>query len=131
MSKGDEDLGAQYTLYRWHIQDPVRFTRSFRFEIEHTGCISADETETGKVDGHVEREDDIATVAFWYQLGQPERFTKLPPYEERMLPNLDKIIDGKTMIGMVRNSPGKVELKSGYDWTDDGQILFTPSTGNA
>ena len=131
MSKGEEDLGAQYTLYRWHIQDPVRFTRSFRFEIEHTGWISADETETGKVDGHVEREDDIATVAFWYQSGKPERFTELPSYEERKLPNLDKIIEGKTMIGMVRHSPGKVELQNGYDWTGDGQILFTPSTGNA
>ena len=46
MSKGEEDLGAKYTLYRWHIQDPVRFTRSFRFEIEHTGWITGDETVT-------------------------------------------------------------------------------------
>lgn len=78
MSKGEEDLGAQYTLYRWHILDPVGFTKSFRFEIEHTGWMSADETSTGEVDGHVEREDDVATVAFWYQLGQPKRFTQLP-----------------------------------------------------
>jgi len=131
MSKGEEDLGAQYTLYRWHIKDPVRFTRSFRFEIEHTGWMSSDETSTGEVDGHVEREDDMATVAFWYQLGQPRRFTELPSYEERMLPNLDKIIEGKDMIGSVRHSPGKVELQSGYDWTGDGQILFIPSTGKA
>ena len=36
--------------------------------MEHTGWMSADETETGKVDGHVPREDDIATAAFWYQV---------------------------------------------------------------
>ena len=40
--------------------------------IEHTGWITGDETESGKIEGHVEREDDIATVAFWYQIGQPE-----------------------------------------------------------
>jgi hypothetical protein len=131
MSKGEEDLGAKYTLYRWHVKDPVRFTKSFRFEIEHTGWISADETETGKVDGHVEREDDISTVAFWYQSGQPERFTTFPPFNERVLPDLEYIIQGKDMIGSVRHSPGKVELQEGYDWTGNGQILFNPERDNA
>ncbi len=131
MSKGEEDLGAKYTLYRWHIKDPVRFNKFFRFEIEHTGWISADETATGEVDGHVEREDDMATVAFWYQLGQPKRFYNLPSSKERKLPDLEKVIEGKDMISSVRHSPGKVELQKGYDWTGEGQILFTPSTGNA
>jgi hypothetical protein len=131
MSKGEEDLGAKYTLYRWHVQDPVRFTKSFRFEIEHTGWITGDETVTGEVDGHVEREDDMASVAFWYQQDQPKRFTILPSCEERALPNLESVIEGKDMIGSVRHSPGKVELQKGYDWTGEGQILFTPSTDNA
>jgi len=127
MSKGEEDLGARYTLYRWHVADPVRFTKSFRFEIEHTGWMSADETVTGEVDGHVEREDDMATVAFWYQLGHPKKFPPFPPCEERVLPNLEFIIGGKDMIGSVHHSPGEVELQEGFDWTDGGQILFTPS----
>jgi hypothetical protein len=131
MSKGEEDLGAQYTLYRWHVRDPVRFTKSFRFEIEHTGWMSADETETGEVDGHVEREDDIATVAFWYQAGIPKKFAEFPSLDERTLPNLEKIIEGKDMISTIRHSNGKVELQGGYDWTGDGQILFIPSTANA
>ena len=131
MAKGEEDLGAKYTLYRWHIQDPVRFTKSFRFEIEHTGWMSADETVTGQVDGHVEREDDIATVAFWYQLGQPGRFTTLPPLDERILPDLETVIRGKEMLGSVRHSAGKTAIQEGYDWTEGGQILFTPTTENA
>ena len=131
MSKGEEDLGAKYTLYRWHVQDPLRFSRSFRFEIEHTGWISPDETETGKVDGHVEREDDIATVAFWYQIGQPKRFAALPSSEDRKLPDLETVIGAKDMIGSVRHSPGEVKLEEGFDWTDGGQILFIPSTHNA
>jgi len=60
MSDVSDDLGVEYCLYRWHIADPIKFTRSLRFEIEHTGWISEDETESGKVEGHVEREDDLA-----------------------------------------------------------------------
>jgi len=122
----EEDLGVRFTLYRWHINDPVRFGKSIKFKIEHNGWISADETETGKVDGHVEREDDMATVAFWYQIGQPKRFTSLPSYSERVLPELDLIFEGKDMMKTVRHSPGKIELQSGYDWTGDGQIFFKP-----
>ena len=128
MSTDFEDLGVEYCLYRWHIADPVRFTKSLRFEIEHKGWISADETESGKVEGHVEKEDDMATVAFWYQIGQPRRFTKLPPLSERLLPNLDIIIEGKTMLSTVRHSPGVIELQKGYDWTGEGQIFFMPAS---
>ena len=131
MSKGEEDLGAEYTLYRWHILDAVRFNKSFRFEIEHTGWISDDETETGEVDSHVQREDDMATVAFWYQSGQPKRFAKLPTAEERVVPNLDIIFEGKELMSSARHSSGKVVLESGYDWTGEGQALFIPATDNA
>jgi len=126
MSTDIEDLGTQYCLYRWHIADPVRFTKSLRFEIEHTGWISEDETESGKVEGHVEREDDMATVAFWYQVGQPKRFTTWPALAQRIFPNLDIVIEGKTLIPTARHSPGLVELQKGFDWTGDGQVSFRP-----
>lgn len=128
MSGEHSDLGVRYTLYRWHIADPIRFTRSIRFEIEHTGWISADETKTGEIDWHVEREDDIATVAFWYQVGQPKRFTTMPSLSERIFPDLDIIIEGKDMIGSARPIGGKIELQEGYDWTGKGQILFLPTS---
>jgi len=130
MSSAFDDLGVQYTLYRWHIADPVRFTKSLRFEIEHKGWITADETESGKVEGHVEREDDIATVAFWYQVGQPKRFTTLPPLAQRILPNLDLVIEGKTLQPTVRYTAGVLELQKGYDWTGDGQLIFMPASEN-
>jgi hypothetical protein len=123
----EEDLGVRFTLYRWHLADPIRFNKSLKFKIEHKGWMSADETITGKVDGHVEREDDIATVAFWYQQGQPKRFTTLPPNTERIFQNLDIIFQGKDMFKTLRHSPGSIELQNGYDWTGDGQIFFTPS----
>jgi len=131
MSSEFDDLGVQYTLYRWHIADPVRFTKSLRFEIEHKGWISADETESGKIDGHVEREDDMATVAFWYQVGQPKRYTAIPALAQRLLPNLDVIIEGRTLQPTVRALGGQVELQKGYDWTGEGQLLFKPQGDKA
>lgn len=128
MSTDFEDLGTEYCLYRWHIADPVRFTKSLRFEIEHKGWISDDETESGKVEGHVEREDDIATVAFWYQVGQPKRFTTLPPLGRRLFPNLDIVTEGKTLLPTAKHSPGLIELQKGYDWTGDGQVFFMPAS---
>ncbi|MGZ5498305.1 MAG: glycoside hydrolase family 172 protein [Candidatus Aminicenantales bacterium] len=118
--------GTEYCMYRWHIADPVRFTKSLRFDIEHTGWISADETESGKIEGHVEREDDIATVAYWYQKGQPKRFTTLPALADRRFPNLDVIIEGKTLLAAARKTRGVAELQKGFDWTGEGQLFFKP-----
>jgi len=123
--------GTEYGMYRWHIADPVRFTKSLRFDIEHTGWMSADETESGKIEGHVEREDDIATVAFWYQQGQPRRFTTLPPLAARRFPNLDLIVEGRTLLASSRPAGGEAELQKGYDWTGEGQVFFRPSADAA
>jgi hypothetical protein len=128
MGSDFEDLGTEYSLYRWHIADAIRFSKSLRFEFEHTGWMSADETESGKIEGHVEREDDIATVAFWYQEGQPKRFTQLPPLAERLLPNLDLIIEAKALLPTAKHSPAVLELQKGYDWTGEGQLLFRPAS---
>lgn len=127
----EEDLGVRFTLYRWHINDPVHFSKSLKFKIEHKGWISADESSTGKVDGHVEREDDMATVAFWYQVGQPKRYAVLSGYAERMVPDLDNVIEGKELMKSLRHSSGKVELQKGFDWTGEGQIFFAPSSAKA
>ena len=132
LSDDPSNLGMRASMYRWHIDDPIRFTKSLRFEIEHTGWISADETESGEVDGHVEREDDVASVAFWYQIGQPKRFTTLPDAAERVFPDLDHtILDGGSLLGTARHSDGTVELQAGYDWSGDGQVFFVPATENA
>jgi D-arabinan exo alpha-(1,3)/(1,5)-arabinofuranosidase (non-reducing end) len=131
LSDDPSNLGMRATMYRWHIDDPIRFRRSIRFTMEHTGWMSADETQTGKVDGHVPREDDIATVAFWYQVDQPARERTLPDLAGRTFPDLDHAIEGKDMIASARHSPGTVALQKGYDWTGEGQIFFTPTTDDA
>jgi len=126
MDGSADDLGVRYTLYRWHVADPIRFQKSLRFEIEHAGWISADETESGKVEGFVEREDDIASVAFWYQVGRPKRFTKLPPAKERVFPNLDLITTGAELMEHATHAGGELRLQAGGEWTATGQLFYLP-----
>jgi len=93
--------------------------------------MSADETETGKVDGHVGREDDIATVAFWYQIGQPRPFPLFPPLSERTFRDLDTVIEAQELTVAARHSPGRIEVENCYDWTGEGRLVFTPEAGGA
>ena len=118
------ELGDTGTMYRWHLADPVSFRKSLRFEIEHKGWISADETTTGKIDGHVEREDDFATVAFWYQRGQPKRFTTLPSAMDRKLPPIDLVIEGKDLLASADTQKAELKLQAGGAWTGDGQLFI-------
>ncbi len=139
------DLGDKGTMYRWHIADPVRFRKSLRFEIEHAGWMSADETTTGKVEGFVERDDDFATVAFWYQRGQPKRFTTLPSAKERKLPSIDTVTEGKSLVAHAKSDGGDdgggrggggggsggggLSVQAGGPWTGDGQLFFNNEKG--
>jgi hypothetical protein len=118
------DLGDTGTMYRWHIDDPVRFRTSLRVVIEHAGWMSADETSTGKREGFVERNDDFATVAFWYQRGQPKRFATLPPPEERRLPSIDIVHEGKALLATAKAGSGSLSLQPGQFWTGEGQLFF-------
>ncbi|GAB4138366.1 glycoside hydrolase family 172 protein [Thermopirellula anaerolimosa] len=122
-------VGYRTTVYRWHIPDAVRFSRSLRVEIEDAGWISEDELAPNVHRGFVERNDDFATVAFWYQQGQPKRFARLPTAAERKLPELDRITEGKELIAAAKAEGGTLHLQKGYPWTGDGQLFFDNPTG--
>jgi hypothetical protein len=73
---GDSGVG-----YRWHVLDPVGFTKSLRLTIEHKGNYEDD------LEGfYLERPDFLSSVAFWYQTGEPKRFAALPSWAERRVP---------------------------------------------
>ncbi len=57
-------------LYRWHIMDPIRFRKRLRVTMQALGWRS---------DGrYLPLQDDIASVAFWYQTPQAAAFPRLP-----------------------------------------------------
>jgi hypothetical protein len=61
---------TRFGLYRWHIPDPVRFEQELKVTIQALGWQSG-----GR---YLPLQDDIASVAFWYQTEPHQKFPKLP-----------------------------------------------------
>ena len=76
-----DNAGDSGVCYRWHVLDPVGFSKSLKVALEHKGN-RAEDTEGF----YLERPDYLNSVAFWYQTGEPKRFGSLPPYPERCVP---------------------------------------------
>jgi len=117
-------IGMKLSSYRWHLLNPVRFTRSLRFTIEHRGWVPGDEKPNGKVHGNTERFDDFASVAFWYQTGKPKRFAEVPGARGRKPPNIDIVFDSTALLPSVEKSAGELRVQKGWGWTGAGQLFF-------
>ena len=63
----------KFGLYRWHIMDPVRFQKDLKVTIQALGW-----QEGGR---YLPLEDEIASVAFWYQQEPHQKFPPLPVTE--------------------------------------------------
>jgi hypothetical protein len=61
-------------MYRWHIKDPVRFGKNLKVTIQALGWRSA-----GR---YLPLQDDIASVAYWYQSEPHTPFPKLPSKDD-------------------------------------------------
>ncbi len=61
---------TRFGLYRWHIMDPVRFQQDLRVTIQALGWRSG-----GR---YLPLQDDIASVAYWYQTLPTNPFPALP-----------------------------------------------------
>jgi len=65
--------------YRWHLTDPVRFEEDLRITIQSLGWQSE-----GR---YLPLEDDLASVAYWYQLEPHNPFPPLPAKEALVIRN--------------------------------------------
>ena len=61
---------TRFSMYRWHITDPIRFEEDLKITIQALGWRSG-----GK---YLPLQDDIASVAYWYQTGEAQKFPSLP-----------------------------------------------------
>jgi len=84
-------VGGHTSSYRWHIADPMPFEKSIMVTFEHMGWISPDENPEYKSTSWNEREDDYASVAYWYQTGEATFAARAPGAAERRLPDLDRV----------------------------------------
>ena len=65
---------TRFGLYRWHITDPIRFEKDLRITIQALGWRSG-----GR---YLPLQDDIASVAFWYQTEPHATFPALPSKDQ-------------------------------------------------
>jgi hypothetical protein len=68
------EVGQRFGLYRWHIMDPIRFEKDLKVTIQALGW------QTGG--RYLQLEDDISSVAFWYQKEPHQKFPPLPSKDE-------------------------------------------------
>jgi hypothetical protein len=69
------ELPNLWSLYRWHLPDPICFDKDLKVTIQALGWGS-----TGK---YKMLDDDIASVAYWYQTEPHQPFPALLPLEQR------------------------------------------------
>ena len=114
-------LGSRMTAYRWHLSDPVPFTKSLYFEIEHKGW-------TYKPDGSVkssfgERVDLMSSVSFWYQDGIARGLPPVPYGSARLPQGNATQIEVEDAFGQARAEKGKASISRDLFWSKD-VILF-------
>ena len=59
----------RFVMYRWHIQDAIRFDSDIKVTMQHLGWRST---------GYLPMQDDVASVAVWYQQEPHAPFPTLP-----------------------------------------------------
>jgi hypothetical protein len=63
------EWSGKWSMYRFHIEDPIRFTKSIKVTIEH---------------GHAnDQGNDYSSVAYWYQKEPHKKFPPLPKAKDR------------------------------------------------
>jgi hypothetical protein len=67
---GSYQAQQRFGLYRWHIPDPIRFEKDLRVTIQALGWRSG-----GR---YLPLQDDVASVAYWYQMEPHKPFPPLP-----------------------------------------------------
>ena len=120
------DYLGKHTCYRFHIQDPVPFTKSLKMVIEHKG---SGQRADGTWDGYRERFDDFSSVAYWYQTEPHKVFAPLPPAKDRLYPSI--LIEGESMLDAAQATAEKAIRQDLGGWSGNGQFFWTPQSAPA
>jgi len=78
------NTGARALMYRFHVPDPICFKRDFRMTIQ---ALTFEDLKNIPYEDRLYKtpEDDIASVAYWYQTLPSEVFPQLPSREVRLI----------------------------------------------
>lgn len=92
-----------WSLYRWHIPDPICFEKDLRVTIQALGW--------GKDGKYKKLAADIASVAYWYQTEPHAAFPKLPSLKERTT-RQESLVVKATVKGALEGEDLRVIAKS-------------------
>jgi len=113
---GQHQRNAVWNVYRYHLEDPIPFTKSIRVTMEH---------------GHANnRADDWSSVAYWYQTEPHKPFSPLPEPQARMWTEAttyteDWVQEAEDLAPVFQNE--KVSSQSTLEWGNfwsQGKHLF-------
>jgi Protein of unknown function (DUF2961)/HEAT repeats len=121
-------LGARMTGYRWHMTDPIPFSTSLRFEIEHKGW-------TFEADGSVKsafgvRTDLMSSVSYWYQDGVASGLPAVPYGSARLPQGNARQIEVENAIARVRAERGKPSVAKDLFWSKDVLLFDADGPGS-
>lgn len=115
-TKGEE---RRISAFRWHLDDPIPFETSLKFEIERRSYLWVWDHEHDRTwrdpqgrgsDGSLfdfkYRPDWFSSVAFWYHDGVAPRFWEFPPGEQRLLEEVFIHPQEPATLASVRVSEG-------------------------
>jgi hypothetical protein len=73
----DYQVQQRLGMYRWHIMDPIRFESDLKVTMQALGW--------GYERRYLPLQDDIASVAYWYQTLPHKPFPPLPDREQLLI----------------------------------------------
>jgi hypothetical protein len=110
----EEDSGRINT-YRWHIEDPIPFTKSFKFELEHGGTNDMPGVE-------------YASVAFWYQTHPHPAFPPLPASLLPLAQVLKPAVEAESLLSTVQVTGGVLQTQDmgvfRNEWGNNAQLWW-------
>ncbi len=128
LSHPNRDVGQMSSCYRWHIADPIVFNTSLKVAIETMGFANRDENPENLSRLYGQRQDDVSSVAYWYQLGPSKRYTQTTTAEQRKLPSIDPICAwGSDFQADQYHGQGRTRMRNTHTYFDTDPLLeFTP-----
>lgn len=70
----NDDCPPMRGFYRWHIPDPIFFEENLKVTVQQIGVNHG---------GMFERQDDLSSVAYWYQIEKHAKYPELQEAKER------------------------------------------------
>jgi hypothetical protein len=110
-----DEVNGKISTYRWHIEDPIPFKKSLKFQIEHGGTNDMPGVE-------------YTSVAFWYQTHPHAPFPKLPDNLMPLSQVSKPAIEAESFLNTAKTTGGELRIQKmdGFKgtWSNNEQLWW-------